>query len=477
MAYCSYMERQKRMPSYGYNIAYLEPIALHAAGFGHLADQPFIFDSVPGYARLPNQFLIDRALGIWDPKGRGKSRIPLPPSRVSMRNFARCLCNALEWAEARDVDLVAADYSTVLIGRFQQEMLKGIWSADNRPLQPNTVNLRVQIALEYQMWAADKGLREPFHVPTVTRTYVAGSYNNSRSHEVKSVESRLGKTKVNKRLLSFPSISEIEEWRRRVQERPVVGPTDGLVADLILNTAIRREEAACWRVDSLPLDPRDWRIVNPEETEEHQSVLVTLRYGTKGRQYGVDEHGDKIGPEGTIHVPFWFARRLHAYRNKERLVALKQKVKKGKTVAAQQQLQRRAVHLFLHPQTGERYTGDQIYTFWSRVQGPPHWSPHLGRDWWACRYLEERMKQHADLIQQVLRSPGINSEHPIVLALRDTAQTVIQMEIRPQLRHASSRTTEIYLEWLFAKMRVPLTMTRQWVEFDGEKNSNDEAGE
>lgn len=471
------MEKQKRMPLYGYNIAYLEAKALQAAGFGHLADQPFIFDSGPGYARLHNQFLIDRALGIWDPKGRGKCRIPLPPSRISMRNFARWLCNASEWAEARDVDLVTADYSTVLIGRYQQEMLKGIWSADNAPLRANTINSRVQIWLEFQMWAADKGLRDPFHVPTVTRTYVAGSHKNSRSHEAKSVESRLGKAKVNKRLLSFPSISEIEEWRQRVQERPIVGPTDALVADLILNTAIRREEAACWRVDTLPLDHKHWHIVNPEEPDEHQSVLVTLRFGTKGRQYGIDEHGDKIGPEGTIHVPVWLARRLHAYRDKERLVALKQKVKKGKTRAAQQQIQQRAVHLFLHPQTGERYTGDQIYTFWSRVQGPPHWSPHLGRDWWACRYLEERMKQHTELIQRVLGTPNISSEHPMVLALRDTAQTVIQMEIRPQLRHASSRSTEIYLEWLFAKMRVPLTMTRQWVELDEERNTDEEGGE
>ncbi|MDP2869158.1 MAG: hypothetical protein Q8O08_10040 [Methyloversatilis sp.] len=471
------MNNQKSKLSYGYNITYLQPKALQAAGFGHLADQPFIFDSSPGYARLPNQFLIDRALGIWDPKGRRSSRNPMPPSRVSMRNFARSLCNALEWAEARDVDLITADYSTVLIGRYQQEMLKGIWSAENRPLKANTVNPRVQIALEFQMWAADKGLREPFHVPTVTRTFIAGSHKNSRSHEAKSVESRLGKAKVNKRLLSFPAISEIEEWRQRVQERPIVGPTDSLVADLILNTAIRREEAACWRVDTLPLDLNDWRIVNPEEPDEHQSVLVAIKYGTKGRQYGVDEHGDKIGPEGTIHVPLWLAHRLHAYRNKERLAALKQKVKRGKTVAAQQRLQQHAVHLFLHPQTGDRYTGDQIYTFWSRVQGPPHWSPHLGRDWWSCRYLEERMKQHAELIQRVLRMPNITSEHPMVLALRDTAQTVIQMEIRPQLRHASSRTTEIYLEWLFAKMRVPLTMTRQWAELDEDKASDEEAGE
>lgn len=456
------------MLEYGYRVCYLQPEALAAAGFAHFIDQPFIFDPGPGYARLPNQFLIDRALGVWDPRGRGKRMNPMPPSRISMRNFARGLCNVLEWAEARNVDLLTADYSSVLVGRYQQEMLLGVWSADCHPLKPNTVNSRVRVALYFQMWAADKGLRDPVQVASVTRTVVTGSYRSSRSHLPVSVNARLGKVKVNKRMLSFPSLEEIEKWRECVQNRPVSGSTDALVADLILNTGIRREEAACWRVDTLPLDPIEWRVPNLEQPEEYQTVLVNIKYGTKGHQYATDEFGDKIGPEGTIHLPLWLARRLHAYRNKERLFALKQKLKKGKTVAAQQLLKQQAVHLFLNPLTGERYTGDQIYTFWSRVQGPPHWSPHLGRDWWACRYLEMRMKQHADLIEKVLRATDLGADHPIYLSLRDTAQTVIQMEIRPQLRHASSRTSEVYLEWLFAKMHVPFLsqITQQWVAMD-----------
>lgn len=52
--------------------------------------------------------------------------------------------------------------------------------------------------------------------------------------------------------------------------------------------------------------------------------------------------------------------------------------------------------------------------------------------------------------------------------------TVIQMEIKPQLRHASSRTTEIYLHWFFAKMRVPLTMTQKWVALDAEGSEEGE---
>jgi hypothetical protein len=81
------------------------------------------------------------------------------------------------------------------------------------------------------------------------------------------------------------------------------------------------------------------------------------------------------------------------------------------------------------------------------------------------------MKQHADLIKKVLATPNISPEHPLVLQLRDTAQTVIQMEIQPQLRHAYSQTSEKYLQWLFAKLRAPLSMTRQWVDSDNETGS------
>lgn len=272
------------MPDYGYKVIYLNGQVLAAAGFGHLVDHPFIMDSSPGYARLPNRFLLDRALGVWPPHGRRQARSPVLPSRKSMKDYADWLCNALEWAEARNVDLMTCDYVTVLIGRYQEEMIKGVWSVENRPLSASTVNARVQVALEFGMWARDKGLRDSFVIPTTTRRVVVGSHQNSRSHEAKELESRLGKVKVNKRVLSFPTHEEIRDWRQRVKEYPGSGDTDVLIVDLILNTAIRREEAACWRVDTLPLDPKDWKILNPSQPEEYQNVSVTLHNGTKGQQ-------------------------------------------------------------------------------------------------------------------------------------------------------------------------------------------------
>jgi hypothetical protein len=163
------------MIDYGFKVVFPEPQFLKEAGFGKVAHLPFIFDGEPGYARLPNQFLIDKGLGNWDPKWRGAKRNPLPPTRQSMKDYAYWFANALEWAKKRGgIDLMTADYTDVLINRYQDEMLKGIWSLNNTPLAPETINPRVQIALEYQMWAADKGLREPFLVPTVTTKTSSG---------------------------------------------------------------------------------------------------------------------------------------------------------------------------------------------------------------------------------------------------------------------------------------------------------------
>ena len=97
------------MPDYGFKLVIPDPEDLTKAGFGKVAHVPVIFDSEPGYSRLPNRFLIDRAVGVWDPKWRGARPNPHTPSRVSIKNFGYWLCNALEWAEIRGIDLMTCD--------------------------------------------------------------------------------------------------------------------------------------------------------------------------------------------------------------------------------------------------------------------------------------------------------------------------------------------------------------------------------
>lgn len=457
--------------NYGWSLRYVPADVLAKAGFSHLSRVPWLFDSKLAYAELPNQFLIDLALGVWDQRHRGSVLRTHPPTDLTLRTTAEWLANALEWAEARSIDLLSCDYSQVLLARYQGEMNSGQWSSDGRPLKPATINARVGAALAYQMWASDKGLRPPVVVPTVTLTYRAPSQSNSRSHQTKTVESRTGKLRVSPGSLSFPTEKQIEAWRKAIHLKPKVGATEGLLVDLILETAIRREEASCWRIDTLPLNRGDWKILNRDQPPEHQNVEITLRYGTKGKSYGTD-NGDKIGPEGQIKLPLLLAERIDRYRQTIRPNALSIAVRHGKTVTHQQRIRDKTVHLFLNPETGKRYTGKQIYKVWTSVDHPVHWSPHPARHYWACKYLERRMQDHAELMAKILGMQGLNHDSALLLALRDTAVTVIQMEIQPQLRHANTRTTESYLQWYFLHHRLPYQPRMVW-----DRDDEDEDGD
>ncbi|MEA5098767.1 MAG: hypothetical protein VB032_09580 [Burkholderiaceae bacterium] len=446
--------------TYGYKVVYPPSEFLTESGYERVAHIPCIFDGRPGYDRNASRFLVDRALGVWDPKNRGRGIQQVPPTQQSIQNYAEWLVNYLDWCKARSIEPLRADYIRDILGRYQTEMLKGIWSATGRPLSEGTVNLRVGVAVEFLTWAGDKGVREPFSAPTSTRYIKIGSATSSVSHKPVAVESRRGKLREAKRRLGFPPEEELAAWFRAIAKKPEVGDTESLICATILETAIRREEAACLRVDFLPRNPEDWEILNRSAAPENQSVVLEIRYGAKGKSYGSD-HGDKIGPVGTIRMSLSLALKLHKYRESARLEALRIAIKKGKTRAEQAKVRDESVHLFLNPKTGLRYSGKQIYTLWRSVPHPQQWSPHLARDYWACMTLLRRMQQQRELLEHALKK-DVPSE--ILGSIRSSAESVIMMEIQPQLRHASRETTMIYLQWLSDHLSLNLNLHEKWVD-------------
>lgn len=445
------------MMNYGFRVIYVPPDFLEARGFGRVARFPFIMDERPGYHRLGNQFLIDRGLGKWEPGQRGKQESPLPPSAVSLKNYADWLANFLEWCHCRAKDPLKADYKIDLIQHYQGEMIKGSWSRDNVGLKPKTINARVAVAANFLTWAADKGLREQFHVPKVIKIYVANNSASSIGHLAKTVEGRRGKVRENKRRLGFPVEKEIATWLRRLSERCT---TEGLIAETILETAVRRAEVAAWRVDTLPRNIKEWRIANPEKPIEHQAVLVELVFNTKGREYGQD-HGDKIGPRGTIRVPMALALKLHEYHEKVRPKALMLATRMAKTRTEAEKIRQESVHLFLNPRNGNRYTGAGIYEFWRSVERPEGWSPHRARDFWACSVLWRHIQEHKAILEHALEK---NVDESVLKTLQLQAESCIQLTIQPQLRHVSQEATMIYLQWLSDRLGVNMNFHLNWVE-------------
>lgn len=455
----------------GYKVAYANPEVIAKAGFEKVAHLPFIFDSQLAYHRDGSRFLIDRGLGAWDPQNRGADQKPLAPSTRSIKNYADRLINFLEWCEVRSLDPMTCDYKRDLIGRYQKEMLKGIWSRDNKALSERTINVRVNTAVEYLSWMADKALRLPFLIPKVMRSVIVNNPRSSRGHLPKEVEVRDGKLHEAEGRLIFPHDEEVAAWLNRLYAKEDDGSTVGLIAELVLETGIRREEAASWRLDTLPINQEEWRIVNPLSQIDQQAVVVTLRYGTKGKEYGRD-HGDKIGPSGEILVPLPMALKLHHYREKVRPKALGMAIRKGVGLTEQRKIQAESVHLFLKPASGMRYTGKNILDAWCSVKHTRGWSPHRGRHYWACTTLWRKLQLHVLFLEEALKTK-INDE--VLGSIRSNALSIIRLEIQPQLRHVSDQTTLLYLRWIADRLHTNLNLHEHWVEKLGEGGHGDDS--
>ena len=438
-----------------YTVYFSDPHQTTAAGFGKVAWLPCIFDSRPGYHRLASRYLIDRGLGVWDPVTHGK-RAKFAPNRQSMSNYADWLVNFLEWADTRDINIESCDYATHVHGRYQSEMLQGIWSRDGEPLSAQTVNLRVQQACDFLSWMAQKGYRTTFEVPVDVVTVKTGGSSSAISHTGMEVMVRKGKVRKNKRRLRMPNDNQVRSWLDRVYAR--CGETKGLMCETVLLTAMRREEVACFRVDTLPENPSEWHMSNPEAPRAEQRVLVAIKYGTKGPTYGTS-HGDKIGPERSIWIPLEFAERLHQYRGSARVKALRAYVNGAKNLAQKRERIANSVHLFLDDQSGVRINAKALYDAWTCVELPYlGWSPHLGRDWWACSVLWRELKKHE-------RLAAMGTSEISAALLESSAMSIIRLQIQPQLGHARDSTTMIYLQWVADMLGVNIA-----VQYDEEIN-------
>lgn len=429
-------------------IYYSNPALTAEAGFEKVAHLPCIFDSRPGYHRQASAYLIDRGLGYWNPVTRGTDAFSVAPTDNTILNYAHWLANFLDWADIRGVDLATCSYGEHVHGRYQKDMSEGRWSRDGNGLAPRTINSRVQQACDYLTWMSDKGLRPPFAIPMHTATVHRGSAMSSVRHQSAEVQVREGKVRQNKKTLRMPTDAQLSGWLERVYAK--MGYTKGLMCEVILLTALRREEAACMRMDILPEDPADWHRSKSDAPLEEQRVCVSIKFGAKGPCYGYD-HGDKIGPERAIWMPLVLAERIHEYRKNKRNAALKLWVNSAKSLDEKKARIKDTVHLFLDEKTGKRLNDKNIYNSWTSVELPyKGWCPHLGRDWWACSVLWNEMKKHEHLAK-------LDASTAAAL-LESTAMSIIRLQIQPQLGHADDSTTMMYLEWIVSMLGVNVAL-------------------
>lgn len=406
--------------------------AIAQRGFGRVAHVPFIFDSRWKFHRESSTYLIERASGTW-PHTKD-SYVRRYPTKKSLQSFADSLVNFLDWAEMRSVDWRTASYTEDLFERYQREMTNGSWSAKGEPLSPVTVNRRVDEACSFLTWAAARGLREEFNVLTEIVSRRNDVATSSHGHRAWQSKVRIGRVRPNPKDLRLPTDAEIGKWIRGVEIQR--GYTKALMCRLLLDTAIRREEAAAWRIDTLPERIEVWEIVGDQ-------VKVTIKYGCKGQGYGED-HGDKIGPSRNIWMSLSMAHEIHEYRRGLRLASRAKWVRAAPTKEDQRvRIIRPSPHLFISEATGERITAKSLYEAWTGGRDLPFsgWSPHGGRHWWACKLL---LREHQKRMTKLGAAVGVVPLDWI----SGNGLTDIQILIRPQLGHVNKATSELYVRWV-----------------------------
>ena len=432
-----------------YSVAFSKPNGTFAGRYPALAHVPYILDSRPGFHRLANAYLVDRALGLWHPRTQPGQPSSLIPSKQSVHNYAQWLVNFLEWADRRRVGLSTCSYAVHVQGRYQSEMLEGTWARNGRPRKPNTVNVRVHQACEFLSWMVAYGHRGPFSIPYESVRLKLGSSTSSVGHLSKEVNARKGKVRVEPRALRLPTDEQVGDWLGRVGAK--AGDTSRLMCETILLTAMRREEVVCLRTDTLPENTQDWHIANPLEPAHRQQVRLTIKFGTKGRSFGMD-HNDKIGPTRSILIPLLLAKKWDDYRRGLRNRAFKRFMEGTTGKEARRELAASSVHLFLRDGDGERFSGKRLYDDWVAADPPlDGWSPHQGRHWWACSVLWRELQRH-ELAHR------LGAGETAVALLESTALSVIRLQIQPQLGHANESTTMIYLRWVMDMLGVPLSL-------------------
>lgn len=408
------------------------------AGFKSVAHVPCIFNNEWRYEAEASRYLSDRALLETEPsisEATLRFLSPRYPTDKSIETYGSALTNFLEWCEAVQLKWMDLEFTEHLVNEYQAQMLSGAWSVRNEGLAASTVNQRVDEACRFLQWAASRNLRKPFDVLTVSRTVRASSANSSIGHKPKLVQQRAGRVRPDPMTLRMPSNAEVASWMQSVLIEK--GRTKALICDLICETGIRREEAAQWRVDTLPIDKKDWSV-------DGGYVTVQIKYGAKG-QKRIDGSRELVGPSRFIVVPLELAEKLAAYRNVVRPGLRARYVRAALHTEEKRARMRNAPkRLFLSDFDGQPVSAASIYNAWTSVSKLPFpgWCPHQGRHYWACDWLLQAVLKRLCLTSQSKKSGRPSQE------LTATAMDVLMLEIKPQLGHVSEVTSERYLGWL-----------------------------
>nr|WP_315468599.1 site-specific integrase [uncultured Undibacterium sp.] len=413
------------------------------AGFKSIARVPCIFNENWNYQREASWYLRDRSRG----EALNLGEQTRYPTKQSLETFGRAICNFLEWCVWSSRPWQEVDYFNDLINGYQKHMESGVFSIRKKPLSASTINSRIDETCNFLKWAARKGLRGSFKVQVQNMNLRLPSRGVGNAY-LKEGISRVGQVRADPLVLKIPSDEEVERWLDCVKLEK--GETKALMCEIIIKTAIRREECVQWRIWTLPEDRRSWDIVGDK-------ITLKVEYGAKGSKR-LDGDGVEVGPSRQIVIPLELAERIHYYRE-----YVRPKIRMKFVNAASNETERRQrmrnieKRLFLSEYDGEPISGKMLWKAWSEVSIKPYreWSPHLGRHFWCCRTL---LNFYLERQKQLAKGVVITGDW-----ITGNAQSDLLTIIKPQLGHLDVKTTNTYLRWL-QRLALGARYTDEWIE-------------
>lgn len=399
---------------------------LSGYGLGSLAHVPFLLSSEFIYLDEMNRYLVERANGLWHPNRRdgvAYGRVIIP-SANTVRAYSADLENWATYLEQAGLDWRRLTYQETL-STYDLDMSQGRWSAAGNPLSASTINRRVDRAVEFMTWAADRSLRPPLNTVTTLTTRRL----SPRSGEIRQVqlEGRSNRHRLNPKRLRLPRKEEIEIWLEDVRRRS--SPTHALMCEAILETGMRLEETA---------HLRDWQLPDIGGVAPGRPARMEVCFGTKGGRRTGD--ASLKGKSRYLRFEPSFLRKLINYRDLRRKEAVRNAKCKGRAASDR---------LFLSEKTGRPINPASLYLAWGSSKYLPFegFSPHLGRHFFACTTLMR-------LVERELAISGTATAASPAASI-EAARTLVSTYIRPVLGHVSASTTDLYLDWLADELWTP----------------------
>ncbi len=397
---------------------------------------PILIGHDGSYPTEVNRYLTERCLGEWLPPAQHGtySTDPTVPTLKSRLNLASRLSAFFHWLSLkRDRDWRSLSYHDDVAGTYQADLLNGKGAASKRKLSDGTTNSYVDEAVLFLKWAAERGYRKEFRVPTRRVRVRSSGGTNSYGHLGWNGTTRHGRLAVQPaNLTSLPTDDELAKWFRAARLR---FPVKALLFEFLARTGARISEANSLRLTCFPR-----KVTWQEGWLRHGHIPITLRYGVKGPK--ISPASDRSARTRMIFVPIDLAERIERYVafSRPHLLARYRRAHNDKNANTDM--------LWLGEQKGMPVSNDMLRRAWKKTPHcPNHWHPHAARHLFAVNKLIESTSD-------ILNFHGHSNVGGVSFGwLHGLMAGQVRLILSPLLGHVTEQTTMRYLQYALQRMK------------------------